>query len=163
MQPLLNQQRAFCLVGDDYVHLRDVPPQAVPLALDQHGMQTTKNVCGVWQCTELSRQTLGFSRTGLAPARSVVLCLLCCPLPSFPSSGFLWAWKSSHCSLGLIISPSPASSISDAHRFKCCCFLLLFLLFSPPIPPIFMTHKVRVVIILYLHGLSCLHHLLASK
>lgn len=99
----------------------------VPLVLDQHGMQPPKNVCGVWQQQSLAGRhrapaELGWHQHG----QQSVLALMSTPL-SLLSCGFLWAWKSSRCSLGLIISPSPATSISDAHRFKCCCFLLLSL------------------------------------
>lgn len=82
--------------------------------------------------------------------------------PPFP---FLWIFvgmEEQPLLLGIDYFSLSSLIISDAHWFKCCCFLLLFTFFSP-IPSIFMMHKVRVVIILYLHGLSCLHHLLASK
>lgn len=110
-------------------------------------------------------EKLGWHQTGRhlsVPGRAL---LLTSPLP-VPSHRFPCAHEQQPllCSaLGLIISLSPASSINDACRFKCCCFLLLSLSFFFSIPPIFMTHEVKVVIILYLHGLSCLHHLLASK
>lgn len=94
------------------------------------------------------------------------LCLLWCPLLSlsFPvdfcghgrAAVAPWDW------LFLPLQPHPLVTHIDSNAVAFYFSLSLYIFFFP-IPPLFMTHKVRVVIILYLHGLSCLHHLLASK
>lgn len=83
------------------------------------------------------------------------------PLCRFPCAHELQL--SLRSALGLIISlwPHPLMTHLDSNAvaFHFSSSLSLFFLISP----IFITHEVKVVIILYLHGLSCLHHLLASE
>lgn len=78
-------------------------------------------------------EKLGWHQTGQHPSvPGRALLLTSSPLP-IPSHRFPCAHEQQpplRSALGLIISLSLASSINDACRFKCCCFLLLSLSLS---------------------------------
>lgn len=115
-------------------------------------------------------EKLGWHQTGQHPSvPGWALLLTSSPLP-VPSHRFPCAHEQQallRSALGLIISlslwPHPLMTHVDSNVVAFYSSPSLSLSLSFPIPPIFMTHEVKVVIILYLHGLSCLHHLLASK
>lgn len=82
-----NCKGTFCLVGDAYAHPRNVPPPHCATGIGPAWHAAPQKCLRCLATTELGRQTQGSSRTGLAPARSVVCA---CSDVHSSLSPFLW-------------------------------------------------------------------------